>query len=69
VGEGKARYKVIEPTFEVEGGTPAQALEFVLNQQAEEGYRLRACVPVRGAKDGQADSQAVTVMVLERIEV
>jgi hypothetical protein len=60
---------VIEPTFEVEGGTPAEALEHVLNQQAEEGYRLRTCVPVRGAKEGEADREAVTVMILERDEI
>ena len=70
MAEEKPRYRVIEPTFHVEGGTPSQALEHVLNEQAGEGYRLRACVPVRGADEaGLADRETVTVMVLERDEI
>jgi len=69
LAEEKPRYLVVEPSFQVEGGTPAQALEHVLNQHAKDGYRLRACVPVRGAKDGAVDRVAVTVMVLERVEI
>ena len=70
MAEQEARYRVIEPTFQVDGeGTPADALEFVLNQQAEEGYVLAATVPVRGAdEDGRADEEYVQVLVLERRE-
>lgn len=67
MAEGKAeRYRVLEPTFEVEGGTPVDALEHVLNQHAVDGYRLVGSVPVRGAKDGQAESQWVHAIVLEK---
>jgi len=67
VAEVEPRYRVIEPTFQVEGGTPSQGLEHVLNAHALDGFRFVACVPVRGAYEGgMVDSESVTVMVFER---
>jgi hypothetical protein len=40
-------YRVIEPTFEVSGGTPVEALEKVLNDQARDGYHLLSTAQVR----------------------
>jgi hypothetical protein len=54
-------YQVIEPTFQVEGGTPVEALERVLNDQAAEGYHFLAMADVR-----EAGGQWVHVIVLKR---
>jgi hypothetical protein len=70
VAEGTSqRYRVIEPTFSIEGeGDAADALEQVLNEQSDDGYRLVAVVPVREAKEGKVSFDPVSVMVLERID-
>ena len=52
-------YRVIEPTFDVEGGTPVDALQKVLNDQAAEGYHLVAPAQVR-----EPDGQWVNVLIL-----
>ena len=50
---------MIEPTFRVEGGTPIEALERVLNDQAVEGYHLLSTARVR-----EVDGQWVHVLIL-----
>jgi hypothetical protein len=55
-------YRVIEPTFQVTGGTPVEALERVLNDQAAEGYELFTAADVR-----EVDGQWVHVLVLKRV--
>lgn len=67
MAEPKTRYRVLEPTFDVEGGTPVDALKQVLNQAADDGYRFAGTVPVRGVDDdGIPDTRWVHAIVLER---
>ena len=61
------RYRVVEPTFEVTGGTPMDALAALLNTQAAEGYRLLTTVRVREAHDGRVGAETVDALVFERI--
>ena len=69
-GETERRYRVLEPTFDVDGGTPVDALEHVLNEAADDGFHLLCTVPVRGVdKDGKADREWVHAIVLERDKI
>jgi hypothetical protein len=52
------RYRVIEPTFDVEGGTPVDALEHVLN---EPGHHFVGATRVR-----EPGGEWVDVIILER---
>jgi len=65
--EQAQRYRVVEPTFEVTGGTPVDALAALLNAQAAEGYRLVTVVRVREARDGRALSETVDALVFARV--
>lgn len=67
-GDEPERYRVLEPTFKVEGeGTPLDALAFVLNRNAEDGYRFAGTVMVRGVDaEGRPDREWVHAIVLER---
>lgn len=61
----RRRYRVLEPTFDVDGGTPVDALEHELNVAADDGYRLAGVVPVRGVDgDGRVEDW-VQALVLE----
>lgn len=62
---------MIEPTFAVEGGTPVDALEHVLNEMAEDGYRFAGIVPVREAVtecDVEKILAPVQVVVMELVD-
>jgi len=62
MAQGQDRYKVIEPTYEVEGGdTPLDALARDLNALARDGWRLFGETGVR-----EPGGSWVRVLVLER---
>jgi hypothetical protein len=63
VKDASRRYRVIEATLDVVGGTPVEGLERLLNDMAVDGYRLVTTARVR-----EPGVEAVDVLILERIK-
>jgi hypothetical protein len=57
----KPTYRLIEPTFEVEGGTPIDALQHDLNTAWGEGYEFAGMASVR-----EPGGESVPVVVLKK---
>ena len=54
-------YRLIEPTFEVEGGTPVDGLQYELNMAWDQGYEFVGTAVVR-----ERGEENVPVVVLKK---